>query len=188
MGKVVYKAFEKDYYPRLDDLLQTLVDRYELTVLYFSGLTPSVYLIQNSVPRIFELYEWRSVYVLGRDCDQQKIPNNVYILVRPFEHPVSSDLFRVTPCLYKSIADAFADCNPVRILVTGNKSRSAANEDHVVQFEYGDVEYPYRLYRINGLIRKISSDLKNNNTTAFRRFAREIYTGLSLEELLLHEH
>jgi len=200
--EIHYIVFSENYYPSLEDLIAEIIAKCRMSAIY---ITPwnTAYMINDIIPNIPVLDYRKPVYVIYPGCDMRGIPSNVYVMIRAFEHPKDSELFRLITCLYESVDDAVNNRNAIRLVVYRAFLRHHVKEEIIANRDSKVPYYPWSLlatalfycypyYRTFLKDRPISEwkdylitySEEVANTEAFRRIIRELHLALVLDKYL----
>lgn len=184
-GKVIrYVVFSEDYYPSLEDLIAEIVARCQMSAIYITSRNVA-YMIDDVMPNIPVLDYRKPVYALRPGHDVREIPSNVYVMVRAFEYPKESELFRLITCLYESVDDAINDRNAIRLVVYRDFLKHHVREEIIANLKSNVEHYPWSLLPISHWQDyMITYSEKVGNTVAFRRIVAELHRALALNKYL----
>jgi len=188
MNKVVYSVWTYDYYNSVRELLDMLAAAQQMYAIYRSDLEYISFGVP-SIPGVKWLDYARPVRVLTPGCNPDAIQKDAYVLIRAFEHPYTSDLFRGTMCLYENVNHVCTNINPTRFVPVMRAERS--NDVDLGETD-ADVKpddcitYPCTASTVSYILGKILDEAiaAVGDIRALRGLIKEVYISDILHSLL----
>jgi len=179
MKKMVYRVWARDFYGSVRELIDELITTYPIFIVFHADLKRTTYGV-FSAPEVNRLDYKRPVHVLTRDCGPDKIEKDAYVLIRAFEHPYTSDLFRGTMCLYENVKCALDNTEPIRVIPFVRSPVELEPLKHENCLTYPYVTYHTFTSVIKGIMDEATKSI--DDISVLCRLIREIYVSDVLHE------